>query len=119
MDKILIQGLRVDARVGVTPEERARPQTLAIDVEISADLERASESDLLEDTIDYDATTTAIAELVRGSDSRTLEHLAGRIVAIFDGNELVHGVTVEIAKQPPPVTETVDSIAVRIERVRG
>jgi dihydroneopterin aldolase len=115
-DTIRIRGLQVQTRVGVTPEERARPQIVVVDLEVSADLARAAASDSLEDTIDYAVLTTTVADVIRSSEARLLEHLASTVVSVVSRMDGVLGVTVEIAKRPPPVDERVDAVGVRIER---
>lgn len=115
-DGIGIKGLRVDARIGVTEEERARPQTLVLDVDIDADLSKASGSDDLADTIDYAAAVSLISDTVRSSRCKLLEHLAYEVASVVSCMELVTGVSVAIWKQPPPVSQSVDAIVVRIER---
>lgn len=117
LDAIKIRGLRVDAHVGVTDEERSQPQTIVVNVHISADLERASMSDDLEDTIDYAAAATAVAERIASQQSKLLEHLAGGIADDLLSLTGVRGVTVEIAKEPPPLEEDVETVAVTIERL--
>lgn len=116
MDRILIQDLRVEARVGVSEEEHARPQVLLVTVEILADLGAAASSDDLAATIDYDKTVTDVADLVRHGESNLLEHIAGRIASHISTIDGVLGVNVELAKEVPPVTENVGEISVRIER---
>lgn len=111
---IKIRGLRVATRVGVTPEERARPQTVVLDVDVDADLAPAAASDELRDTIDYAAAVTRVADVVAASEANLLEHLAAKVISALSRMEGVQGVTVEISKQPPPVAEDVESIAVRI-----
>jgi dihydroneopterin aldolase len=115
-DRIRIRGLLVDAHIGVTEEERARRQTLRLDVDIEADLSAASASDDLADTVDYASTVSVIADTVRSSRCQLLEHLASEVASVVTCNELVSGVVVEVSKQPPPVSERVDAIVVRIER---
>ena len=115
-DRISVRGLLVDAHIGVTEEERARPQTLRLDVDIKADLSAASASDDLGDTIDYASTVSLISQTVRSSRCKLLEHLAAEVASVVSCKELVSGVAVEVSKQPPPVSERVDAIVVRIER---
>ena len=114
-DRIRIRGLEVEARVGVSEQERARPQTVIVDVDIAADLSRATASDDVRDTIDYGEVLSAVAETVRASESKLLEHLAAKIVSVVSRMDGVANVTVEIAKQSPPVSEQVEAIGVTIE----
>lgn len=117
MDSIVIRDLRVKANVGVTEEERATEQLLVICVEIAADLRRAGATDDLSDTIDYGRVTQEVAELVQGSRSALLEHLAEQIATHIAAIPGADGVTVEIAKDAPPIEQDVGSVSVRIERL--
>ena len=116
MDKITINGLRVKGRVGVTPEERARAQTLIVNIEIDVDLAAAAESDNLKDTIDYGEVTVEAAAVIRDSQSKLLEPLAAMIADRISTNNLVQGVTVEILKEAPPISEATGPVGVRISR---
>jgi dihydroneopterin aldolase len=119
MDKISIHGLRVETRIGVSEEERARPRPLLIDIDIWADLIQAGTSDDLVDTIDYHAVITEIAEMVQSMKAKLLEHVAERIASVIGAIEGVDGVSVEVTKESPPVAEAVTSVSVRIDRAAG
>ncbi len=118
MSRIAIEGLKVSARIGVTDEERASPQPLVINIYIEADLQGAARSDNLNETIDYDGLVRSVEELVKGSESRLLEHLADRIAAQITADRRAKRATVEVAKERPPVTQEVGKIAVTMERTR-
>ena len=115
-DSITISKLKVLAHIGVTEEERSKPQTLLVDLELTLDLRPAGRSDDLDDTIDYDGLTTEVADLVRASEFKLLETLAESIAAHVCALSRVEGVTVEVTKESPPVSEEVGPIAVRITR---
>jgi dihydroneopterin aldolase len=115
-DGITIRGLRVQARVGVTDQERALPQTVVIDLEVTADLSTAALSDDLDDTVDYSAMIDGVVEAVRSAESKLLEHLAARVVSVVSRMDGVQEVAVQIAKQPPPVAHDVEAIAVSLRR---
>lgn len=116
MDRITIRGLRVDTRIGVGDDERARPRPVSIDIELDTDLRRAGRSDDLGDTVDYDELASRVAELVRSSEVRLLEHLAEKIASLLAGLSIVQRVSVEVTKEAPPTAEEVRGVAVRIER---
>jgi dihydroneopterin aldolase len=118
-DRIEIRDLRVMARVGVTDEERATEQPLVINIEIESDLQKAGASDELGDTVDYGRVTLEIAELVRTTETKLLEHLAEMIAAHISSNDGVERVAVEVSKASPPIDEDVGSVGVRIERRAG
>lgn len=116
MDLIRVRDLKVEARVGVTEEERSRSQTLVVQLDLEVDLSRAAASDRLEDTVDYGSVAVRVANVIRGMTPRLLEHLAAAIIDEIAATREVVGVTVEIAKVDPPIPETLRSVAVRIER---
>lgn len=115
-DSISIRGLRVPARIGVTEEERASPQTLVLNVDVSTDLARAGESDELSDTIDYDSLVGDIARIVQANEVRLLERMAHLVVGRVSEVKGANGVTVEVYKENVPVQEDVAAVSVRIER---
>lgn len=116
MDLVRIKDLRVETRIGVTPEERSQPQPVLINVDVLTDLTAAGKSDELEETVDYGEVVTLVMEVARGANSKLLEHLAERIAAAIAPLRGVNGVTVEIGKEQPPLDEDVGRVAVRIER---
>ena len=115
-DRITISGLKVQTRIGITPEERERPQTLIVDLALEVDLRPAGASDDLRDTVDYDRLTTSVAELIRSSQTSLLESLAEKIASHVCASTKADRVTVEVMKESPPVSEEVGPIAVRITR---
>ena len=116
VDSIVVRDLRVETHIGVTEEERATPQTVLIDLDIGVDLRPAGNSDDLTDTIDYSAVTGEVAALAAAESTQLLEHLAERIAEVLLSHSGVMTVTVDIAKESPPVAENVGRIAVRVER---
>ena len=116
MESISIGDLRVPTRVGVSEEERSRPQIVKVSVEIDADLTRARSTDDISDTIDYHRVVTEVAALVRSSEVRLLEHLGERIAARIAEMKGVSGVTVLVTKEAPPVDEQVGAITVTVNK---
>jgi dihydroneopterin aldolase len=114
MDVISITDIRLMTRIGVTEEERSRPQPVLVSVEIDADLSRARSSDDLSDTVDYHGVITEVAALVGSSDVRLLEHLADKIANEIARMNLVSGVTVQVRKESPPIEEDVGAISIRV-----
>ena len=115
-DRISIRGLVVETRIGVTQKERSRPQDVSIDIDIDLDLGPAGGSDELDQTVDYDALVSSVAEFVRGNECLLLERLATQICDLVAAKPLVGGVTVAVAKSDVPVREEVAAISVRVAR---
>jgi dihydroneopterin aldolase len=116
MDTIRIDGLRELGVHGVLPEEQTRPQPFEIDVELHVDLTTASETDRLDDTVDYGAVCEAISRVVSSERYALLERLAARIAEVCAVDTRVQRVSVTVRKLHPPVRAMVDHVAVSIER---
>lgn len=115
-DRVLVRGLRVGAHVGVGDEERSRSQILLITVEARRSLRRAAQSDDVKDTIDYGVLVRDLTELVGGIEAKLLERVADLVADHVLALPEVTGVVVEIAKESPPLEQSLDLVAVRIER---
>jgi dihydroneopterin aldolase len=116
MDTIILSGIRALGAHGVLPEEQARPQPFEVDIELVVDLAPAGRSDVLSDTIDYDALAGRVVQIVEAGGLSLLETLAARIAAACRADPRVTGVAVTVKKLRPPVPVHVDHVAVRIER---
>ena len=117
-DRIYVNGLRLEAIIGVLPEEREATQPLQVDLEIEADLSTAGQTDDLGDTANYGAIADAVAALVRASRDILLERLATRIAECTLAFDQVQAVRVRLSKLQPPIDEDIDSTAVSIRRTR-
>ncbi len=119
MDTIRILGLLFNARHGVLPEERTLTQPFEIDVEISRDLEAASESDRLEDTVDYHRVVNIVRDVLDGERCRLLETMAGRILDRLEDVVPDGVVTVRIRKPRAPIEVPFRTVEVEFERTFG
>lgn len=115
-DGLFIRGLRVSCRIGVPDEERARPQTIILDVDAERDLTAASASDELSDTLDYGTLTSAVAGVAEKTETRLLEHMAELVAECVLGFRGIERVTVSVAKEKAPIPEEVEAVGIRIVR---
>lgn len=113
MDKIVISDLEVEARVGVTEAERARPQRLLITVELERDLRQSGRMDDLAATADYAAVAGLVREIATSKPRNLLEALAEELAQAIISRKLADTVTVEVRKFSLPKTRFV---AVRLTR---
>jgi dihydroneopterin aldolase len=119
VDEIQLRGLRVTGTHGVLPEEQVRAQPFEVDVDLSADLASAGSSDSLDDTVDYGAVVSSVAEVVGSERFALLEALAERLCAVVLGLDgRVVSVTVTVRKLRPPVAVDLAYAAVRVSRSR-
>lgn len=117
MDSINVTDLRVKSHIGATEDERAKPQLLSVNLQIATDMRRAGTSDDLSDTVDYATVIGEVEQLIARSRCALLEHLAENIAAHIAAIPGVNGVTVEVAKDAPPIEQEVGCVGVRIERL--
>lgn len=82
MDLIYVRNLKIDCVIGAFDWERRIRQTVAIDLDLAADVVRAARSDRLADTTDYKAIAKRLIDYVGKSEFRLVETLAERIAGI-------------------------------------
>ena len=114
MDKIYLHGLSVDAIVGIWDWERKIPQTVSIDLDMSADVAKAAASERLEDTLDYKSVSKRIQALVVESQFKLVETMAERIAAVLLDEFGVGWVRVKVNK--PGAVRGARDVGVIIER---
>jgi len=115
---IVIEQLEFRCRCGVTPEERARPQPLAVDLELDYRLEAAGLSDDLVHTIDYAKVAQRVVDIGTVQESQLLETLAERLLAaLFDEFPIDH-IKLWLRKLHPPISNVTRSVGISIERTR-
>lgn len=113
-----MEGMAFSGRHGVLASERDLGARFTVDVEIESDLEQASRSDRLEDTIDYGRAHETVRQVVEGEPCNLLEAVAGRIAdRLIDENPRLRRATVRVRKVPPLAGEF-RSVGVEISRTR-
>ena len=116
MALIEIENMEFYAFHGHFKEEQIVGNKFLIDLMIETDLERASKTDKLEDTVDYQVAFRIVKEEME-KKSNLLEHIAGRILdSIYEKLEGVEKATVRIRKMNPPMGGHINSVAVSMSR---
>ena len=82
MDKVFIEGLEIEALIGIYDWERRIRQALVFDIEMSFDNRIPAASDAIEDTLNYKAVSKRVIEFVSGSGFGLVETLAVKVAAI-------------------------------------
>lgn len=114
MDKIFLNELKVDTIIGIWEWERRIRQTVIIDLEMSADIERAAATDDVADTLNYKLVAKRIQEFVADSSFQLVETMAERIAAIIRDEFDVAWVKVRVNK--PGAIRGSKDVGVLIER---
>ncbi len=103
MGVIELDGMAFFARHGVYERERAEGNDFLVDLRVEADLEKASLSDSLDDTVDYQKLYSIVRQEME-IPSSLLEHVAGRILRRIR-NEIpgIISASVKVTKENPPL----------------
>lgn len=102
MAKITIADLEVFYSIGVTDEERAKPQRLLVTVEITYDATSAALSDRVEKTINYHEIARLLLNYGEDRSWKLLERLATNLVDLILAEYRPQAVMVEVKKFPIP-----------------
>ena len=98
MSKIAIVDLEVFYCIGVTDEERAKPQRLLLTVDMSLDFKSAVSSDRIECTINYQAVVDDLLKFGEGRSWKLIEKLASNIADWVLAEYTPDAVMVEVKK---------------------
>jgi dihydroneopterin aldolase len=115
-DKIFVSGIDCVAAIGVTPEERTMRQRLSVDVEMTADIRRAAQSDSLKDAMDYSGVASSVVEIASGRDFHLIETLAEQIATRVLSDFRTDTVRVVVRKLTPVLASRVNFVSVEIVR---
>lgn len=119
MGKIFLKNIRLYAFHGCMDEEEKIGSDYVVNVVVHTNLEKSSNSDALEDTVDY-VSLHAIVKEEMGVRSKLLEKVADRIIKrIFKEHLEVSIARVNVAKQNPPIGGNVEEVAVELELERS
>ena len=102
MSKITIVDLEVFFNVGITDEERAKPQRLLVTVDMEYDFSAAAVSDSITRTVDYSRVAGRILKYGEGRKWKLIEKLASDLADMILSRFNPQGVTVEVKKFPIP-----------------
>ena len=82
MDIIYLHDLRIDTVIGVFDWERRIRQTVILDLDMAADINRSAASDDLADTLNYKAVAKRLIDFVGHSEFQLVETLAERVAEL-------------------------------------
>ena len=114
MDHVFIEGLEIEALIGIYDWERRIRQPLVFDVEMAFDNRIPAASDAIGDTLNYKAVSKRIVQYVSESDFGLVETLAERVAAIILEEFGVQRVRLKLSK--PGAVRGARAVGVMIER---
>ena len=98
LSKITITDLEVFYCVGVTEEERAKPQRLLVTVDMAFDFSTAATSDRIEKTINYQDVADQVLKFGEGRNWKLIERLASNLADFTLSEYRPEAVLVEVKK---------------------
>ncbi|MEQ0924187.1 dihydroneopterin aldolase [Acinetobacter schindleri] len=118
MDAIIIEGLKVETVIGCFDWERQIIQPLMLDLVIQTDLEQASNSDVLADTLNYAEICEISAQVIQQAQPELIEHAAKLVLnALFTTFTAIESIKITIRK--PAIIAQANSVGIRLERHRN
>ena len=117
MDKVFIEGLEIEALIGIYDWERRVRQPLQFDIEMAFDNRRPAASDAIADTLDYKAVSKRLIEFVSQSGFGLVETLAERCATLIIQEFAVAHVRLKLSK--PGAVRGARAVGVIIERSRA
>ena len=116
MSKITITDLEVFCCVGVTDEERAKPQRLLVTVDMAFDFSSAATSDRIEKTINYQDVADEVLKFGEGRNWKLIEKLASNLADFILSEYHPQAVMVEVKKFTIPQAK---HVSVTLTRTRS
>ncbi len=118
MGLIKIENMEFYAFHGCYDQEQVVGNRFIVDLEISANLDKAALSDNIEDTLNYQNAYDIVKEQMN-IKSRLLEHVAGRILdKLFSRFPDIEKASVRVSKMNPPMGGQIERVSVTLSRPR-
>lgn len=114
MDTVFIEGLVVDAILGILPEERAVSQPVVFDVEFLVDTRAAARSDCIQQTVSYAEVAEGVSALALNGRYQLVETLAQACADLLLQEFAVPWVRIKVSK--PKAVANAGGVGVVIER---
>ena len=114
MDHVFIEGLEIEALIGIYDWERRIRQPLVFDIEMAFDNRVPAATDAIADTLNYKAISNRIVEYVSQSSFELVETLAERVAQIVLAEFGVQRVRLKLSK--PGAVRGARAVGVTIER---
>lgn len=118
MDKIILSGIELFARGGVSQAEKELGHRYRVDVELGTDLSTAARTDSLADTIDYVRVYGIVRDTILERAYNLVETVAVRTAERMLEELPAESATVRLTKLNPPIDGIVASETVEVTRGR-
>jgi len=114
VDHVFIEGLEIEALIGIYDWERRIRQPLVFDIEMAFDNRVPAATDAIADTLNYKAISNRVVDYVSQSSFELVETLAERVAQIILTEFGVQRVRLKLSK--PGAVRGARAVGVMIER---
>lgn len=114
--RIYLEDIKIHAKHGVLPEEALVGNQYLVNAEICADINKATETDDLNDTISY-ADINDVIHQEMAIRSELLEHIIGRIISRIESEfPKVTYIKIKLTKVKPPMQGEMRGVSLEFEK---
>jgi dihydroneopterin aldolase len=117
-DAIVLSNIRAYGYTGFLPEERTLGQWFAVDVRLEVSLEKAGQTDAIEDTLDYRGVIEQIKTTIATERFLLLERLAYVLMQRVLALAPVQAATLRVTKVAPPIPDFTGQVSVELYRAK-
>lgn len=117
-DSVRLNDIALYAHLGVTEAEREVGQRIHLDVDLTVDLDAASRSDALADTVNYESVYRTVQAVVAESRHKLLETLAGDLIQRLFGEYPARRIVIRVRKPNVPFAGSLAAVEVELDRER-
>lgn len=114
MDTIYIEGLKIDALIGIHAWEQDTRQKLVIDIEIGWDISDAAQSDDISFACNYASISECVTTFVESSHFQLIETLAEQTAQLVLKEFSMPNLKLRVSK--PGALSNAENVSVSIER---
>jgi len=116
LDKVRILNLKIPARHGAYEFEKDKDGLFELDVEMYTDLSKATHSDDLSDTVNYDEAVSLITDQFTENNYHLIEAVGERICQRLLDQYSINKVVLRIRKPHAPIMANLDTVEVELVR---
>ena len=117
MDKIILEGIQLDVKVGTTEQERSLPQPCGLDLTLEADLRRSGTSGDLRSSVDYVAVFNCVERICTNNSFTLLEEIGHQVCREILEMFRVGEVKLRLRKLRP-FSDKLRSVGIEVKRKR-
>ena len=112
--EIKVSGIKVEARIGTTAEERSIPQLLEFEALFTTDIGEAAKSDDISKTVDYQVVAKAVRDRAASREYFLVETLAYDICRQLLGIPKIDSVSLKIIKRPEAFEGVAEEVSLQL-----